>query len=986
MPDGESRTAAQQLRAIDDGIARRVETLRAATDYDPGRIALEEFGLACDYWRRSQLAPDDRRSPAAAVRLAVMAIPHLHGHPWPTTELVITAARRFTEMLLRRDGDPGALPQLIKACRDAVDRLATGTPEHTQCARPYAEFLFVCTEYAGLDLLDEPVAAWAWCVRVTAPGDPFLRTAHFTLARYAFRRFQRHGGVDHLDRAIEAARMSRRLGAAHRDDVANGIGDLFLLGRALRLRFDAEQNRDSRRRDEDLDEAIDAFRVVVAGALEDEDREAATIDLCELLLRRFDQSGNSADIDEVIEQYERSRSGRPMLHRSVPDAVMRAMRLKSKHSGDAVDSSLAALASFLRSGGTMNPIQTLRRFGEPYSVVAAERRAHTHPDHELAAEVEAEIARLRAEPGLSERIDLLDDLADALQARMIAVPSDDASDELVAGLEQLVWAIPAADVIHRATHACSLGLALHQRGLRTGSADDQRSALPHLVYGATVAGLETQLRIQAAELAGDATARLEDWVTAAEHFRYAVGLLPRLVPRQLPTPDYFQRLIPMLGLVSKAAAATVRAGDPAAALVLLEQGRGILIGRVVDARDGLTDELRRIAGELAHTPDPHRPGGPSAVDRRRALERAWDEEVARIRAMDGFGDYLMAPSIDDLRPAAAAGPIISIVVSGLGSTALILRASGPVESVPLLRLTPESLQEQVETFFGVLPFAELSAHDIALSAAAQEPLSDVLAWLWDVVASPVLDRVGPVERVWWIATGQLAMLPLHAAARDAHSVLDRVVSSYAPTIKLLAAGRRPAPREPGPSVLVAVPDAPDRPPLPGTVSEATEVMRRFPGTRTLGPASRPQDLLAVIGECGWLHVACHATTRAEYPAASALHVHGGSITASEVMAVGARAGRLAYLSACETALSEGYFADEVIHLGSAFQVAGFRHVIGTLWRVTDGTAAETTRLFYGMVGTDEDRAPFALHHAAQQLRQRYPQLPARWAPYVHVGG
>lgn len=145
-------------------------------------------------------------------------------------------------------------------------------------------------------------------------------------------------------------------------------------------------------------------------------------------------------------------------------------------------------------------------------------------------------------------------------------------------------------------------------------------------------------------------------------------------------------------------------------------------------------------------------------------------------------------------------------------------------------------------------------------------------------------------------------------------------------------------------------------------------------------------MLTAIDKSGWLHVACHASTFVDNPAASALHLHGGKVTASEVMAMKAPGGRLAYLSACSTVLIGTRLADEVIHLGSAFQIAGFPHVVGTLWRVTDGTAAETTRLFYGEVGITETQAPLALHRTAKRLRERYPLLPTRWAPYVHLGG
>jgi len=42
-------------------------------------------------------------------------------------------------------------------------------------------------------------------------------------------------------------------------------------------------------------------------------------------------------------------------------------------------------------------------------------------------------------------------------------------------------------------------------------------------------------------------------------------------------------------------------------------------------------------------------------------------------------------------------------------------------------------------------------------------------------------------------------------------------------------------------------------------------------------------------------------------------------------------GVLAYLSACSTAVTGPELADESVHIVSAFQLAGYQHVIGTLW-------------------------------------------------------
>jgi CHAT domain-containing protein len=50
--------------------------------------------------------------------------------------------------------------------------------------------------------------------------------------------------------------------------------------------------------------------------------------------------------------------------------------------------------------------------------------------------------------------------------------------------------------------------------------------------------------------------------------------------------------------------------------------------------------------------------------------------------------------------------------------------------------------------------------------------------------------------------------------------------------------------------------------------------------------------------------------------------------------------RFAFLSACHTFTGVLSLADEAIRLASAFQVAGYRHVIATLWWISDPRAPE----------------------------------------------
>ena len=101
--------------------------------------------------------------------------------------------------------------------------------------------------------------------------------------------------------------------------------------------------------------------------------------------------------------------------------------------------------------------------------------------------------------------------------------------------------------------------------------------------------------------------------------------------------------------------------------------------------------------------------------------------------------------------------------------------------------------------------------------------------------------------------------------------------------------------------------------------------------------------------------------------------------------------QLAYLSACDTALTrDTTLADEAIHLTTAFQLAGFPHVIGTLWAILDATAVDIAGAFYtalrASAGTlDTSRAACALHDAVRTKRDQFPRHPSLWAAYLHVG-
>jgi CHAT domain len=70
----------------------------------------------------------------------------------------------------------------------------------------------------------------------------------------------------------------------------------------------------------------------------------------------------------------------------------------------------------------------------------------------------------------------------------------------------------------------------------------------------------------------------------------------------------------------------------------------------------------------------------------------------------------------------------------------------------------------------------------------------------------------------------------------------------------------------------------------------------------------------------------------------------------------------------------------------AFRLAGYRHVIGTLWPISDYHAIQIADDLYAVLeaqGTTGTAA--ALHMVTRQLRDRWPRTPSVWASHIHVG-
>jgi len=436
------------------------------------------------------------------------------------------------------------------------------------------------------------------------------------------------------------------------------------------------------------------------------------------------------------------------------------------------------------------------------------------------------------------------------------------------------------------------------------------------------------------------------------------------------------------------------------------------------------------------------------VDRRMALAREWDELVEQVRELDGFEDFLKPPKLAKLLPAAAEGPVVMVNVSRWRCDALIVTTAG-VEVKDLPRLTAETVVSKASGYLTDLQRAEEAAsvaheayqryqrdpsveaisaytaakHELQQAQQAQEQtLHGVAEWLWDEIAAPVLEVLameppdGPNpswSRLWWCPTGPLTLFPLHAAGHHtpeglAHreTVLDRVVSSYTPTLRALLEARSNASRppehdadgdtaarvtEPGPRgrmLIVALPHRPGQMPLPNVSRERQLLTRLFPGRYTLleGPAATWEAVRAQLPHHNWVHFSCHGDQNLTDPSHGGILLHDRMLTIADI-SEGRYHGEFAFLSACKTATGGITLPDEAITLAAGLHYTGYRHVIGTLWSVHDETAAAVAEAVYADLTSgafEPRRAANALHQAVRQLREGGKSL-SHWTPFTHTG-
>ena len=421
------------------------------------------------------------------------------------------------------------------------------------------------------------------------------------------------------------------------------------------------------------------------------------------------------------------------------------------------------------------------------------------------------------------------------------------------------------------------------------------------------------------------------------------------------------------------------------------------------------------------------------------LRRERDEIAAAIRKASPRLAALRQPQPLDLaaaRNVLDAGTLALSYSIGEHQTALFAVTREGGLRVEILPLGEEALRRDVERFL-----AQVRQPAAAGEAGFPGSPAETARSLYRSLIAPVADLIESSERVVIVPDGPLHRLPFGALIRNPgpgqyltewkplHTALS--LTAYA-TLRE-AGGKLANPAPAGPVRLVAFGDprypkglgsskeAPNSvrgvlglrnfnwEALPYTRGEVERIAEIYPGARLyLGEEATEEQAKSVSRDVRILHFATHGYIDDRSPLDSALVLtipeelpagrDNGLLQVWEIFESVRLDADLVVLSACESALGRELSGEGMIGLTRAFQYAGARSVVASLWSVADQVTAELMARFHrhraaGLAKDEALRAaqvelirePIRLTATDGQIREMDASAPFFWAAFQLFG-
>ncbi|EXK79186.1 hypothetical protein FOQG_16176 [Fusarium oxysporum f. sp. raphani 54005] len=522
--------------------------------------------------------------------------------------------------------------------------------------------------------------------------------------------------------------------------------------------------------------------------------------------------------------------------------------------------------------------------------------------------------------------------------------------------------------------------------------------------------------------------------------RRILDLLPSVHTRALDRNDQQFVVSTFAGVASNLCSFLLSANRLSEALECLEQGRAIIITQLLDDRSDLSS-LRQDHSQLANRYQslvdevnaPIRQTSPGVIEtllrkRRQEAVAELDTCLKEIRCVPGHERFMLGQTVAEMQECIAEGSIVVINITDFRSDTIIISCNS-LRTIAL----PELSAPKARLWVG----KNWSTKKKSEQRGKNDQFLDYLSWLWHACVKHIVTEISasqthPSEglpRVWWIGSGLASSMPFHAAGVHARGSKEnaycRMISSYTPSIKALGYAQKQAKRaqealvaqdadtetetDTNTMLIAAMPTSPKGPGdkktpknLRGVEEEMREILiltRSHMRTTAYTHPSADQ-VLEVLKTCRIAHFACHGTSDISDPSSSGLILQKSAgpsealeqdrLTVQRVSDLRLRYAQIAYLSACSTAENKAArLSDEVIHVVSGFQVAGFPHVVGCLWPAGDSECVEVSKRFYSLVLQRNqsviNEVASALQKAVMAVRAEDLSMPLNWAQFVHYG-
>ncbi len=184
-------------------------------------------------------------------------------------------------------------------------------------------------------------------------------------------------------------------------------------------------------------------------------------------------------------------------------------------------------------------------------------------------------------------------------------------------------------------------------------------------------------------------------------------------------------------------------------------------------------------------------------------------------------------------------------------------------------------------------------------------------------------------------------------------------------------------------------------PLPATRGELQALEQLAPGSARvwLGADATETRAKAVGRDARILHFATHGFVDEDFPLESGLALaspargahDNGLLQAWEIFESMRLDADLVTLSACQTALGKQVAGEGLVGLTWAFQYAGARSVLASLWEVNDASTAELMGRFYGYLRSGAPKAEALRRAQVDLMRRPDTSAPFFWAGFELIG-